>query len=141
MFIIYSQHALLSSTITNAPSIAGEEEGSDESQSALTFSCISLTAHQQNDLPRPATARENMKNTDVVCLATVTAALGKANEPNEPRPHEDDQETVSSPPPSQPTVSPHSKCTCCLLCVVWAKDEAQRTPSMVCVCMEARDND
>lgn len=136
----HSTPCTISCTITDAPSIAAEEEESDESQSALAFSHISLTEHQQNDLPRPATARENMKNTDVVCPAAVTAAPGKANEPNEPRPHEDEQETVSSPPPSQPTVSPHSKCTCCLLCVVWAEDEAQRTPSMVCVCMEARDN-
>ena len=134
MLIMCSEHALFSCTITDTPSI--EDEGKDESQSALAFSRISLIGHQQNGLPQPTTLRENMKNTELVRPAAVTGPHVKANEACEPRlPEDDDQETVSFPPPSQPTYSPHSKSTCCLLSVVWADVEAQRTPSIVCVCM------
>jgi len=131
-----SQHALFSCTITNAPSIAAQEKGSDKGPSELVVSHISMIGHQQNGPPRPTTLRKTMKNTELGLPAAVTGPLVKANEVNEPQLRdEDDEKTVSFPPPSQPTYSPHSKCTCCLLCVVWADVEAQRTPSIVCVCM------
>ena len=136
-----SQHTLFSCTITDTPSIAAEEEESDESQSALAFSHISLTEHQQNNQSTPIPVRENMKIANLSRQTAVSGVRVGANVAYEAQLLQDDQETVSFPPLSQPTITPHSKCTCCLLCVVWAEDEAQRTPSIVCVCMEARDND
>lgn len=112
MLIMCSEHTLFSCTVTDAPSI--EEEGKDESQSALAFSRISLTEHQQNDLPRPTALRENFKNIELVRPAAVTGPPAKVNVAYEPPLPEDDQKTVSFPPLSRPTITPsHSKCTCC----------------------------
>ena len=62
-----------------------------------------------------------MKITDFSRQTAVSGVRVGANVAYEAQLLQDDQETVSSPPPSQPTITPHSKCTCCLLCVVWAE--------------------
>ena len=115
MFIMCLQHALFSCTITDAPSIPAE----DESRSELVLPHTSLTEHQQNDQANPV--RKSLTEPEFSCPVVHAAHVG-ANVANGEQLVQGDRETVPS-PLSQST-SLHSKCTCCLLCVVWAKDEA-----------------
>ena len=96
-----SQYALFSCTITDAPSVATEEE---ERPSVLVAPPLpSLAGCWQDDQSTP------VRNfVELVCPAAVTAAPVKANEPYEPRLHEDGEETKVVVKADEPTASPNT---------------------------------